>query len=170
MKLTEPQKDLLIRIGSALLLVQTVEHILRLTMTFVFQKTSPLTLESIEAQKEVERKKTLGYFVAELKKRVDVHPRLEEVLSKFLTMRNTFVHNLSDGPGWDTDGESCTESIKFVNELIHLSETILKVFAGVIRSWQEQAKFDVPVPENEFFKEVDAKYMPLVDTMFASKD
>jgi hypothetical protein len=170
MELTESQKDLLIRIGVTLMLVQTVERILRLTMTFVFQKTSPLTLEAIETQQEAERRKTLGYFIAELKKRVDVHPSLEQGLSQFLTMRNAFVHNLSDVPGWDSDSdEGCAHSMKFVNQLFSLSQTVLKVFTGVIRSWQEQVKSDLPVPENAFFKEVDAKYTPLVHAMFAPK-
>ena len=113
----------------------------------------------------------MGYFIAELKKRVDVHPSLEEGLSKFLTMRNQFVHHLSDIPGWDTDSdEGCAESMKFVNQLFNLSQTILKVFAGLIRSWQEQVNLDIPVPESDFFEEVDAKYLPLVNAMFASKD
>ena len=67
----------------------------------------------------------------------------------------------------DTDSdEGCAESMKFVNQLFNLSQTVLKIFARLIRSWQEQVKFDVPVPDNEFFKEVDAKYMLLVDAMF----
>jgi hypothetical protein len=71
----------------------------------------------------------------------------------------------------DTDsGEGCAESMKFVNQLFNLSQTVLKIFAGLIRSWQEQVKFDVPVPDNEFFKEVDAKYMLLVDALFASSE
>ena len=51
MDLTEPQKDLLTRIGMTLIFVQMVEHILRLTMTFVFQKASPLTLEVLEVSR-----------------------------------------------------------------------------------------------------------------------
>jgi hypothetical protein len=171
MELTEPQKNLLLHIGTTLIVVQMVEHMLRLTMTFVFQKTSPLTLEAVEVQKEAERKKTIGYFIAELKKRVDVDPSLEDGLSTFLTIRNQFVHNLSDIPGWDTETEEGQAvAMKFVGQLFNVSRTLLKVFAGLVRAWQEQVQMDIPVPANEFFEEVDTKYKPLLDELFASKE
>lgn len=171
MELTESQKSLLIRIGTTLLLVQTVERMLRMTMTWVFQKRSPLTIEALEAQREAERKKTIGYFIAELKKRADVHPLLEANLSHFLTMRNQFVHNLSDIPGWDTHTEEGQKiALKFVNDLFHLSQALLKIFAALLRSWGEQIGSGVPLPDNEFFADVEANYKPLVDALFTAKE
>jgi hypothetical protein len=57
-----------------------------------------------------------------------------------------------------------------VGQLFNLSRTLLKVFTGLVRAWQEQVQMDIPVPPNEFFEDVDAKYKPLVDELFASKE
>jgi hypothetical protein len=125
---------------------------------------------SAEAQKEAERKKTIGYFIAELKKRADVHPLLEANLSRFLTMRNQFVHSLADIPGWDTHTEEGQAvALKFVSELFHLSQALLKIFAAPVRSWGEQIGSGVPTPDNDFFREVET-IMPMMNVLFTAKE
>ena len=61
--------DLMARIGAALLSVQVTERALRLITTFVFQKSGLTTAEQLIAQTNAEQRKTLGYFLAELRKR-----------------------------------------------------------------------------------------------------
>ena len=50
-----------------------------------------------------ERKKTIGYFLTELRKRADLHDQFDQKLRDFLDHRNTFIHNLHDVPGWNLE-------------------------------------------------------------------
>jgi hypothetical protein len=59
--------------------------------------------EQIIAQSNTEQKKTLGYFLAELRKRVDLDVHFDRTLAEFLRRRNLLAHHLSDLPGWNTD-------------------------------------------------------------------
>ena len=51
------------------------------------------------------RAKTVGYLLHELRARVGIDDTFESVLSKFLAMRNTVVHNIDEIPGWSLDSE-----------------------------------------------------------------
>jgi hypothetical protein len=66
------------------------------------QKSSPITAEQIIAQSNAEQKKTLGYFLAELRKRVDLDVHFDRTLAEFLRRRNLLAHHLSDLLGWNT--------------------------------------------------------------------
>src|SRR5581483_11635890 len=90
--MTAQQKDTLAAIAVALLLAQTAERVIKLCMTFVLQKASPLTLELLEHQERAERRKTLGYFLSELRKRADLSPGFDVLLEDFLEKRNILVH------------------------------------------------------------------------------
>lgn len=79
MDISEDNQEVLIAMGVAVLLLQTAEHLIRVCMTFVIQKGSPLTLETLQSQEEDERNRTLGYFLAELRKRADHRGRLRRV-------------------------------------------------------------------------------------------
>jgi hypothetical protein len=92
--------DLMVRVGTTLLNVQITERALRFITTFVLQKSSPITAEQIIAQSNAEQKKTLGYLLPELRKRVDLDVHFDR---KFLRRRNLLAHHLSDLPGWNTD-------------------------------------------------------------------
>lgn len=162
----------MVAMGVALLLLQTAEKVLRLCMTFVLQKAAPLTLDSLLAQEESERNKTLGYFLAELRKRADIHPTFDQLLNDFLKNRNDFIHDLSRVPGWDAaPAERVTKRKQFVHRLIRQSDVVLKVFAGLVRSWQEQAGFQhLELPSDAWFAEVERIYKPLAENLFLSKD
>jgi hypothetical protein len=160
--------DLLARIGVALLTVQTAERALRLITTFVLQKSGSIAPEELLAQSETERRKTLGYFLAELRKRAAIDPHFDATLAEFLRRRNTLVHNLSDFPGWDIHTHRGIHAGGFVNELIGMTEEVLKVFAGLVRAWQIQiGEATMPdIRDHDFFREVDAKYVPMIDDLF----
>jgi hypothetical protein len=51
------------------------------------------------------RAKTVGYLLHELKMRVAIDDTFEEVLSKFLQVRNTIVHDVDEIPGWSFDNK-----------------------------------------------------------------
>ena len=165
------QKDLLMRIGFALILVQSAEQHIRFCMTYVLQKDSPLTLAKFEKQTKEERRKTLGYFMNELRKRADLDENFGALLEEFLEERNILVHSLDDIPGWSlqtTEGRKIASA--FVNSFIGKAIEVLKVFMGLFRSWQEQANIDVSVPAaGELFAEIDTDYKSLVDDLFFEK-
>src|SRR5215813_6378468 len=105
--------------GVAVMLLQTAEKLIRVCMTIVLQKQSPLTLEMLQQREEGERNKTLGYFLAELRKRADLHDGFDVLLKDFLKNRNDFIHDLSRVPGWGLGSPEQTAKAKqFVYQLI----------------------------------------------------
>lgn len=164
--------DLMARIGVVLLNVQTTELALRLITTYVLQKSSPITAEQLIAQSNAEQKKTLGYFFTELRKRADIDVHFDNTLTEFLRRRNVLAHSLSDIPGWNTDTRhGIYVGRRFINELHDLNNEVLKVFGGLIRAWQVQAgDNNIGVPDHPIFKEIDTKYVPLVDSLFSAKE
>jgi len=171
MKIPQEHQDVLVAMGTALLLLQTAERVIRLCMTLVLPKHQVLTLEQLHQQEESERNKTLGYFLAELRKRAVVDATFDSLLKDFLKNRNDFIHDLSRVPEWGfTSPSEVVASKAFVYRLINQSEKVTKVFSGLIRAWQEQAGFDSPVPEHEFFDDIDRSYKPFVDHIFLAKD
>src|SRR5690348_2290643 len=87
----ERQQAALALIGGALLLVQTAESAIKACMTYALPKHSPLTLKALQQQQGDERKRTLGYFLHELRKRADINASFDVELGRFLEDRNTLV-------------------------------------------------------------------------------
>ncbi len=172
MDIPREHQDVLLAMGVAVLMLQTTEKVIRLCMTLVLQKQAPLTLEALQEQEEVERNKTLGYFLAELRKRADLHDGFDALLKDFLKNRNDFVHDLSRVPDWGLGSPAQTTKAKrFIYRLIQQSETVLKVFLSLASAWQEQVGMPEPsVPNDAWFTEIEAVYKPLVDQMFFEKD
>jgi hypothetical protein len=163
--------DLMARIGAALLSVQVTERALRLITTFVLQKSSPITAEQLIAQTNAEQTKTLGYFLAELRKRADLDVHFDRKLAEFMRRRNLLAHNLSDLPGWNTDtAHGIYIGRCFINELLQMNNEVLKVFTGLIRAWQLQGDQALPDVPEEFFEMIDEKYVPLIDSLFFAKE
>ncbi|MDR4468482.1 MAG: hypothetical protein MRJ68_09315 [Nitrospira sp.] len=172
MELSRHQKEVLEAMGVALLMLQSAEKVIKLCTTLVLQKSSPLTLDLLQQQEESERTKTLGYFLSELRKRATVHESFDSLLTDFLKNRNDFIHDLSRVQNWDLDvGESSIEAKRFVFSLIKQTETVLKVFLGLVLAWQEQAGMsEPPCPDHQWFTEIESKYKPLVNDLFNEKD
>ncbi|MCZ7563808.1 MAG: hypothetical protein M5U08_08340 [Burkholderiales bacterium] len=172
MEIPREHQQVLIAMGVAVLMLQVTERVIRLCMTIVLQKQSPLTLEALQAQEEFERNKALGYFVAELRKRADLQDGFDALLKDFLKNRNDFIHDLSRVPGWELGSEEQTEKAKrFVHGLIHQSDRVLKVFLGLVSAWQEQVGVpDTSFSTHEWLSEIERIYKPLADQVFFAKD
>ena len=69
-KIGEPQRDILFRMGLALLLIQSTEEIISTCLTYVLPAGGVLTWEML--QRSGRKKRTLGQFLIELRKRVDI--------------------------------------------------------------------------------------------------
>lgn len=140
-------------------------------MTLVLQQSSALTLESLERQEKAERKKTLGYFLSELRKRADLEPGFEALLDDFLERRNILVHRLADVPGWSLENDvGLAATNAFVQDMLRVTDTVLKVFMGLVRAWEEQTGIrPTEVEGHRFFTAIDATYKPMVDEIFFRK-
>lgn len=171
MDIPQEHKEVLVAMGVALLILQTTERVIRLCMTLVLPKDGALTLESLQQQEESERYKTLGYFLAELRKRVNIDAEFDLLLRDFLKNRNDFIHDLSRVRDWGfKKAQDVASSKEFVNRIIRQSERVTKVFSGFIRAWQEQIGMDLPVPEHEFFDDIERNFRPIVGHIFFTKD
>lgn len=169
--MTAQQKDTLAAIAVALLLAQTAERVIRLCMTFVLQKSSPLTLEALEHQQSAERRKTLGYFLAELRKRADLAIGFDRLLEDFLEKRNILVHDFGGRDEYSLNtAEGLAGANAFLRDMIRITEEVLKVFIGLVRAWQEQTGIGPEGGKGErFFDEIEEAYKPLVDEVFFQK-
>jgi len=170
------QKQTLALIGVTLLRVQSTETTLKFCMTYVLPKTPDLTWEMLVNREQYLRTKTVGYLLYELRKRVEIILQFEDVLTQFLRMRNTFVHNVDEIPGWSLDGdEGIAAAHSFLRELLRLDEIVQSVFWGLITEWQDENSLHVEVPGmpesgRRFFEHINATYKPLIDAIFCEKD
>lgn len=169
--MTAQQKDTLATIAVALLLAQTAERVIKLCMTFVLQKASPLTFELLEHQERAERRKTLGYFLSELRKRADLSPGFDVLLEDFLEKRNILVHEFGGRDEYSLNSqEGLAGANAFLQDMIRKTEEVLKVFIGLVRAWQEQTGIGPGATNGEpFFDEIEAVYKPLVNEVFYRK-
>lgn len=171
--MTPKQEHLLVAMGVALLQIQMTERVLRLCMRWVLPKQSPVTLELFERQELLERRKTLGYFVAELKKRVGLDDGFEALIDEFLERRNAFVHGLFDVSGFSTEtDEGLAVAESYVAQVLNVTEKVMYSFLGLMSSWQEQIGLQIPESEasNAFFAEINTQYKTMVDQLFLKKE
>jgi hypothetical protein len=127
------QLEFLARIGVALLQIQQTERVLKTCTRHVLGRLGT-TWEMIEAQGEVERNKTLGQLLVELRKRINVNPEFDDVLKSFLQDRNTFIHNLSKVPHFSLESdEGMKAGLDFISKLTQRAEHVRNVLAGLVR-------------------------------------
>jgi hypothetical protein len=169
----DERKKIVTFIGMALLVVQATEQIIRLVTTHVIPGPSPLTFESLRSRSRDARNRTIGFLLGKLRERVDLDETFDECLRRFLEMRNTFIHNLDEVPGWSLDTEQgCTVAEAFLVEFFQVIDIVQNVFLGLIRSWQEQVDMShigFPTAGHPWFAEIDAKFKPLAERIFFSK-
>lgn len=168
------EKSIHAYIGEILLFLQVTEKAIRITMTYAIQKDQSgpgMTYDQIVAQEKIERRKTLGYFLSQLRSRVSLDVKFDEELATFLELRNQFVHHLSSVPGWDLD---TTEGLKVAHEhltkVLRYSSYTLMVFSGIVRNWQRQTGVEPISPEFDSLKEfIDTHYTPHTDNLIGPK-
>jgi hypothetical protein len=118
-------QKMLALIGACLLVVQQAEHVLSDALELILERRDV----NLAAQSASERKQTLGDFLMRLKRSTKVEHGLKERLFKFLEMRNTFVHNLSQVPGWDLKTEKGRDvAALFLIELAYAALGITALF------------------------------------------
>ena len=121
----DPDREVLALIGMCLICVQKAEHVLSFAVEKVLDRGDP----KLFAQPENNQKQTLGDLLKRLKRQVRIEYDLKERLFEFLKMRNTFVHNLSEIPGWDLETKDGRMAAKlFLGELCFLALAISALF------------------------------------------
>lgn len=170
--LEEREQEVLATLGRTLLIVQLTEQVVKTSMQVVLRKHSVNTLDTILAQNSEEATKTLGYFLSQLRMRAYIEEGFDNKLKEFLCLRNQFTHNLSEIDGLEFE---TVEGLAIANEYIlrvaSLAAYVLKIFMGLIRSWQEQIGMqdDLNLADNEVFQEVDRDFKPGVDYWFRTR-
>jgi hypothetical protein len=169
------QKQILTWLGLMLLRIQAIEKVIHLCVSYVFPKTPLQELSMLALQERTDslRAKTVGYLLHELRARVGIDDTFESVLSKFLAMRNTVVHNIDEIPGWSLDSEDgIAVAHSFLSELLRMSGIVEGVFLGIVRAWQEENQMETAWSEipKTFLIEIDAFYKPLALGWFFEKE
>jgi hypothetical protein len=129
---SDPNFRIYALVGVCLLHVQLAERALAVAVETVLEDPK-LTAAKFMAQTEQEQKRTLGGVITELKRRAGIEPEFNKKLWRFLEMRNTFVHNLPEVPGFDLSTEGGREATtKFVAELLGLALGMTGVFTSLL--------------------------------------
>src|SRR5688572_23931725 len=127
------EMEILTMIGGTLILLQSAERTISRCMLFVFQKGEGLTLEDLEKEEKQARKKTLGQFIFELRKRVELEPDFDEMLERFVEDRNQFVHRIETVPGWDLESSEGRQAAHmFISRVFNFSTKMLFLFSGFL--------------------------------------
>lgn len=157
-------------IGATLLLTQSVEEALRVITTFVIQKGDRLDLRTLEAQTQAEQKKTIGYFIGELRKRADLRKDLEVCLASFLSHRNTLAHNVEKIPGWDLKTEEGREVARaFLGILMQESSILTTVFGALANAWMKATIPGAEISNQAMIDAMTATYTPHLNDLFRAK-
>ena len=155
--------------GIALSHVQSVERIIHHVLIFVLNE-DPWGMRILHAQTEVDRKRTLGYFLAQLRKRVGIREDLDAKLGSFLERRNTLAHRMQEIPGWEgKTAEAYMASRRFLLGLTRDSHELLMLFAALCLQWQRNAMPDAVLPHQDQIDHLAKNYVTELDDLFFRK-
>jgi hypothetical protein len=157
---------LLAHLGMALLLVQSTERVIQFCMTWVLPPGGVNTLDALDREKG--RKRTLGQFLIELRKRVDLDDQFDSVLNEFLDKRNVLAHRLDTV--WSLENDEGIETARrFIKRFLSVDAAVRKVFLALMHAWQAQIGSNVQ-PPTSVFTESDKFYLSLANSMFFEKE
>jgi hypothetical protein len=119
---------------------------------------------------EPERKRTLGDFLKELRKLARIEPQFKNKLYRFLTMRNTFIHNLSEVPGWDVRTEEGREvATKFLSELLALAFEVSGVFMSLFTVSAREELGENIIEGNQLMSLIEKQFGPIARKILAAR-
>lgn len=116
-------------IATTLIRVQLAERQLKACITWLGTNAEE-TLEGLEARRETLRKKTIGFFLAALRKKVDIEPSFDALLQDFLAKRNLFAHDLMSIPNFSLRDEDIPVGIEFLRDLSSKADNVNDTFLG----------------------------------------
>jgi hypothetical protein len=152
--------------GLALVLMQATEQLISTCLTYVLPEGGVPTLEML--LRSSQKKRTLGQFLTELRKRVDIDEHFDMILEEFLDKRNTLIHRVMEVPGWSLDTEQgCLIACQFVDRLMTVDEAVRDTFTALMVVWQKSE--DIKTPVDHMFSDVDS-YRKIVNHTFFEKE
>jgi hypothetical protein len=164
--LSDEQNKVLITAGALLMALQLTEKMISQCAEHILQLDGPLTVELLHRQKQ--RKRTLGAVLIAMRKHVEIYEPFDAGLTEYIEKRNTFIHRLSDAPGWSLDDEAGRAAAnRFLARLWHLNWMVMDVFCGLARAYCEQNPGYPQFPEVVPFGKT---YSPVIDRIFSAKD
>jgi hypothetical protein len=164
------RQEVLATIGGTLLMVQSAEKAVQGCMRWTLPREGITTLEDLQRQTGEEAKKTLGYFLGQLRRRASLDEQFDAELKEFLDKRNTFARDLASVTDLSLDAPGGLDAVvNFVSRLAWLSDHVTKIFIGLMRLWQEQVGMRDDFADNEFFQQIDKEYRPLAEKTFFKK-
>lgn len=130
-EMTEAQKEVMASVGIALFGIHTAEAYLRFVLSYIFPADEGTTWQNLFAEDQRRSKETLGRMLSRLRKQANVDPAFEEMLSRFLSNRNRFVHGLLVEQGFNPgDDAGITTIQKFLSELEFDSWYVTAILRG----------------------------------------
>ena len=159
------RREILLRMGLTLVLMQATEMVINACLTYALPEGGVLTLEPLKAD---QKKRTLGQFLTELRKRVDIDEHFDLILEEFLDKRNTLIHRIKDVPGWSLDNEQgCLIAYQFVNRLMTVNESVCDTFTALLSMWKNQE--DIKTPVDHLFANIET-HIKIVNNTFFEKE
>ena len=153
-------REVLAKIGYVLLHIQATERVVKLAMQVAMPGEAELLFTSIAERvtsKDVRR--PLGPFLAELRKRATLHDDVDDLLTRFLTKRNAFIHNLAEVDGWSITTEAgIATAHQHLGELLDESKQVRTHFLGLLYSWKVQTGLKPTEYEEEGFAAIAEKF------------
>ena len=127
----ERERDVAWWAGCTLLMVQYAESALGSALAIVFPVGGVISVESLESEEEMSRKKTLGGLLTELRRRAHVDSKLDDALASFLTARNNLVHRFTSMFNLATpEGEA--DAIQFCKTLMGQADFVARILMGAL--------------------------------------
>jgi hypothetical protein len=134
-------------IGTGLIGIQMVEHLLDISLHTVFQEESMPSAQELERLGTTEWYETLSNLVRQLRAKVDVHPDLELYLEAFRKDRNDFVHHLIEIPDFSvTKGDGQRECLRRSGEIMKANARLIKLFLAVVQ-FKDRQLLKIPMDD-----------------------
>lgn len=122
-------RELFGNIATTLIRVQLAERQLKACITWL--GTNPEeTLEGLEARRETLRKRTIGFLLKELRKKVEIEQSFDALLQDFLEKRNLFAHDLMSVPSFSLKDDDIAVGIDFLRDLASKADNVHDTFQG----------------------------------------
>ncbi|EKS35392.1 hypothetical protein [Afipia clevelandensis] len=128
------ERDVLARIGAALIQIQRTELTINFCIKYVVPKSARPSKDVFTSDG---RRPPLGRLIAELERHIAVPNSFRDTLAEFLDKRNTLVHQIEKLPDWTLRTEKgIATAHRFLTKLEALERRVSRTFLAVVKEWQ----------------------------------
>ena len=168
---SNPAAQILLRIGYVFLHLQDTERVTKVAIQVAMPAQNDLFLSLVEKLDPQARKKPLGVFLVALRQRASLKADIDKLLERYLSSRNTFVHNLAEVPGWSLQTEEgLTIASAFLVRLLTDSKDVRLLFQGLLHAYKVQSEVETAPEEDAKFQALDKYEKPLFERKWIVND